>query len=254
MGKQSDKKQSKKLINVNTLFNIVEAYKVGRTNIQVLLENKGCQRILVTSPLAQEGKTITCANMAIAFAQTGARVIILDCDFRKPSQDMVFNIDTKEGIVDVLEGTCKLQEAMYRTTYMNLDVIPVGTIPSNPSELIDSQEMVRLLDNLSAAYEYIFLDTPPVSIVTDAALLAKLASGVIMVVRRKKTRHKDVQQAINQLKFVGAPLLGTILNDKKSSKGKNSKYYRYGKTVKRGIESNVSPQVQLREVAEGEPH
>ncbi len=223
-----------KVLNDKSSFHVKEAYKALRTNIVFTIPHDGAKRIIVTSALAGEGKSTNCLNMAISFAQTGAKVLIVDCDLRKPNVANLLNIPFAPGLSNVLANLNTIDSTIVHSDYANLDVIPSGDIPPNPSELLGSVAMSDVLDKLSGIYEYIFLDTAPINIVTDAAVMSKMVDGVLLVVRQGRTDRETVAEAIEKLSFVDANVLGFVLNGRLSDikmgyrYGKNG-YYRYGK-------------------------
>lgn len=195
-------------------FMVNEAYKTARTNIIFSLNAvKGCKKIIITSASPAEGKTTTCLNMAIAFAQTSARVLVIDADLRKPRIYRHLGIERENGLSDLLCGMCDVDTAIKHCEAHKIDCITSGQIPPNPAELLSSAEMGALLDSVSDRYDYIFIDTPPVTVVTEAAAMAKYASGVILVVRQNNTIHESIKRARNSLLLTDAKILGFILND-----------------------------------------
>ena len=205
-------KPDKSLLNLNSSFTINEAYKAARTNLSFLL-TEGNNVACFTSPLPGEGKTTTCANIAITFAQTNASVLIVDVDMRKPTIHKLFGLPSKPGLTNILGGFCEIEDAIKHSIYPNLDILTVGHIPPNPVELIGSSQMSKLIKKLSFQYDYVFLDTPPVNIVTDVTVLSRLVSGVVLVTRQGITTTDSVKHAVENLSFVNANILGFILND-----------------------------------------
>lgn len=228
----------KRILNEDTAFDVVEAYKATRTNIMFSLNNEtGCKKIVITSPTAGEGKTTTCINLAKVFAQNGVRVLVIDADLRAPRIHKYLKLENEFGLSNVLAGFKKLDECIRKDVSVNLDCITSGAVPPNPVELISANNMTRLLDDLEGKYDYVFIDTPPLNIVTEALVLSKLVTGVILVTRQKYTMYKMVERAINSLKFADAKILGFILNDADRfdsyggyRSGRGYRYYsRYGR-------------------------
>lgn len=225
---QRTKEQEQEIILTGeSSFHIKEAYKATRTNIMFSLAGKGCKRIVVTSSFPGEGKSTTCINLAITFAQTGSRVLLIDGDMRKPTVHRKLDMTNGNGLAHLLSNFCTVEEAIQHTSYENLDAITSGHIPPNPAELLASEAMGELLETLEQDYDYIFIDTPPLNVVTDATVLSQRVSGTVVVVREGVTHHRDVQDAIGKLEFANAKVLGFILHDVKEGKG--SKYGKYGK-------------------------
>lgn len=216
------------ILSADTGFHVTEAYKAVRTNTMFSLPGKGCKKIAVTSSFMSEGKSTTCINLAITFAQTGARVLILDADMRKPTIHRKLDRVNDKGLAHLLGAFCTLEEAIIHTEHDNLDIITSGHIPPNPAELLASEAMTELLAELEKQYDYIFIDTPPVNVVTDAAVLAQSVSGMIVVVRQDTTHHKEVQNTLERLEFAQAKILGFILHGVKEEKHVYGKYGKYG--------------------------
>ena len=226
-----------KVLNDKSSFHVKEAYKALRTNIVFTIPHDGAKKIIVTSALAGEGKSTNCLNLAISFAQTGAKVLIVDCDLRKPNIANLLNIPSTPGLSNVLANLNTIDSVIVHSDYANLDVIASGDMPPNPAELLGSSSMQDTLDKLSEIYEYIFLDTSPINIVTDAAVMSKMADGILLVVRQGRTDKENVAEAIKKLSFVEANIIGFVLNGRLSDikmgyrYGKHG-YYRYGKKMK----------------------
>lgn len=210
----SSARRSNTLLSDSKDFMVHEAYKTARTNIIFSLNaEKGCKKIIVTSASPSEGKTTTCLNLAIAFAQTAAKVLIIDADLRKPRIYRHLKIERENGLSDVLCGMCDIDTAIKHCEKQNIDCITSGQIPPNPAELLSSEDMENLLTKLGERYDYIFIDTPPVTVVTEAAAMAKYASGVILIVRQNSTIHESIKRARSSLLLTESKILGYILND-----------------------------------------
>ena len=150
-------------------FQIKESYKKARTNIAYSIVKKGCKMVSITSSSKSEGKTITAVNIAIALAQqVDTRVLIIDCDLRRPRIQSVLEIPVDKGITNYLNFECEVSDIVYTSKLDNLDAICCGTIPPNPSELLSSDNMKELIKELSKQYDYIIFDTPPIGVVIDA--------------------------------------------------------------------------------------
>lgn len=203
-----------RIINEETPFDVIEAYKATRTNIMFSLNNeKGCKKIIISSATSGEGKSTTCINLAKTFAETGAKVLLMDADLRAPRVHKYLKIRNEKGLSNVLAGFDSLDECVVKDLGNNFDILTSGALPPNPVELISSMAMQELFEELDKRYDYIFVDTPPVTIVTEAVLMSKYATGVIIVTRQKYTMYKLVDKAINSLKFADARIIGFILND-----------------------------------------
>lgn len=219
------------LIGDGSPFAVAEAYKAARTNLMFMRAGDGCQKIVITSPLAGEGKSINCINLGIALAQSGQRVLLVDADMRRSVVRRVFSAGTGDGLSELLAGVVdrgKLNDFIIRTDRENLSILPAGHMPPNPAELLASKQMGNLLGVLSERYDYILIDTPPVSVVTDAVVLSRIADGFLLVVRVGETPIDSLKSSVSQLERVGAHIIGFLLNDVNGKKG-GRKYGKYGK-------------------------
>lgn len=199
------------IIDDNTTFRVLESYKTARTNIMFSLpkSDKG-KIVLITSSEPAEGKTTTSINLSYTFAQTDAKVILIECDLRKPRLHRYIGIDRGVGMSNVLCGFATLDEAIRKGVKGNMDCITAGEIPMNSAELLMSDEMDALLDELSQRYDYIFIDTPPVMTVTDAMILAPKSSGTVLVVRQETSTYDVIDKTVDLMKQSGIKILGFI--------------------------------------------
>lgn len=211
-------------------FQIKESYKKARTNIAYSIVKKGCKMISFTSSAKSEGKTITSVNIAIALAQqVDTKVLIIDCDLRRPRVQSVLEIPVNKGITNYLNFECEISDIIYNSKMDNLDAICCGTIPPNPSELLASDNMKDLVKELSNKYDYIIFDTPPIGVVIDALPIIKQTDGVVVVVRDNVTDITDYKKTIEILKRSEANIIGVIFNDVEPvGKRKYGGGYRYG--------------------------
>jgi capsular exopolysaccharide synthesis family protein len=193
-----------------------EAYRALRTSLLYAQVDTPPKVILVTSPGTTEGKSTVCANLGVVLSQAGKRVLIADCDFRRPVMQDVFGLGDARGIVNVLAGECDLQEA-YQEPLPDLKVLPVGTVPPNPAELLSSQRLAELLLTVREDFDYVLLDSSPTKFVSDPAILAAQSDGVLLTFAAQKTRKGDVRRAVHALTTVGANILGTVMNNVKGS-------------------------------------
>ncbi len=200
-----------------------EAYRGIRTGILFSSAESEPQVVLVSSAGAEEGKTITTANLAVTMARAGSKVLIIDCDLRRPGLHKIFGIERELGVTNILVGNNAIKDALVQTEVDNLYVIPAGYIPPNPSEILGSKRMTELIETLRKDFKRIIIDSPPVTAVTDATLLGRLADGVILVVRANDKARELVISGLEKFKAVGAHLLGTVLNA--VNVGKDSYYY-----------------------------
>ncbi len=204
------------VLSDNTPFSVKESYKMMRTNIIFSVSGRnesGCKLIALTSANAGEGKTTTTVNLAIAFAQTGSKVLAIDCDMRKPRLHRYLKAKRVPGLSTLISKQATIDEVINKDVRPGLDVITAGEIPPNPAELLSSDRMKEIIDELSKNYDYIFFDTPPVTVVTDAAALSQFVDGIIVVVRQNYTNHESVASAVKTLDIAKAKVLGFIVND-----------------------------------------
>ncbi|HKK28263.1 MAG TPA: polysaccharide biosynthesis tyrosine autokinase, partial [Gemmatimonadota bacterium] len=201
-----------------------EAFRSLRTNVRYTRAGEGTREILVTSPGAQDGKSLTAANLAVTLAQQGARTLLLDADLRKPVQHEAFGVDRQPGLSECLVDGIPLGRAVRATHVEGLDLLTAGAAPPNPAELLGSERMERLLAEARETYGAMVVDTPPVLVVTDAAVLAPHLEGTLVVVRAERTVREAAEAAVEQLRRVGAEVLGVVLNDAEAD-GKYGYYY-----------------------------
>ncbi|MDQ4023977.1 MAG: polysaccharide biosynthesis tyrosine autokinase [Actinomycetota bacterium] len=203
-----------------------EAFRQIRTNLQFIDVDRSRKSFLVTSPLAGEGKTTTLCNLAIALAQANSRVVLVGADLRRPQAAQYLGLEGAIGVTSVLIGRVPLPQAVQPWGGGMFDVLASGPIPPNPSELLGSRQMADLLDELSASYDVVLIDTPPLLPVTDAAALAPRTDGALLVVRHGKTTRAQVEAAVTALESASGRLLGTILTMTPRS-GRRSPYHYY---------------------------
>ena len=189
----------------------VEAYRKLRTNLQFLEPGKPHRVIVVTSATVGEGKSTTACNLALALADAGNRVVLIDVNLRRPQVEQYLQINPTAGVVNVLAGRIPLRRAVGRWVEGGLDVLTAGPVPFNPSELLASRATAALLDEVRHHYDFVILDTPALLPVTDAATVAARADGVVLVVRYGRTVEEQVSAAVTALDAVKAPLLGVVL-------------------------------------------
>ncbi len=205
-----------------------EAFRTIRTAV-FFGARKDARTILVTSPAAGDGKSTLVSNLAIAMAQAGQKTILLDADFRKPMQHVIFELEKdREGLTAVLAGQIKLGQAIQRTDTEGLSLLPCGPGVSNPSEILNSPRFAKLLECLAEAYDRVIIDAPPVTVVTDAQILGARCDITMLVLRAGRSTKKLGQRAIGDLQRVGAHLLGTVVNDVARSGDRYGYYGAYG--------------------------
>jgi capsular exopolysaccharide synthesis family protein len=212
-------------------FQVRESYKTARTNIAYSIFKKGCKKVAFTSSTKCEGKTVTSINVASALAQqVGTKVIVVECDLRRPRVNTALKITPTPGLTNYLNEECSLEDIVKDTKIENLKAITYGAIPPNPSELLASESMFDLIKTLEKNYDYIIFDTPPIGVVIDALPIMKASDGVVIVARNNSTTYPELSRTVEVIKRTNAKILGVILNRVKpheTRKGK-SYYSRYG--------------------------
>lgn len=199
-----------------------EAYRSLRTSIKFSSSDKLIKTIVVTSSLIGEGKSTVVGNLAYSLNQDGSRVLVIDCDLRKPSIHENFLLSNEKGLTDILVGKSDLK-SVTKKIEDSLFLITAGTIPPNPAEILGSSAMEDLIKELSINFDYIILDTTPILPVSDTLLLASKADATLIVVKARKTKEKVVKESYNQLVEAKANVIGTVLNE--SDKSLDNKYY-----------------------------
>lgn len=205
-----------------------ESFRTLRTNLQFLDVGRPERAFVVTSAMPAEGKSTTSANLAIALAESGANVLLVDADLRKPKLDGYLGIEGGVGLTDVIIGRVEYQDAVQRWGTTSLDVLASGPIPPNPSELLGSAAMSTLIDAVVSQYDFVLFDAPPLLPVTDAAILARLVGGCLVVAASGKTRATQLDAALDALVTVGAPQSGLVLTMLPTSGPDSYGYGRYG--------------------------
>jgi capsular exopolysaccharide synthesis family protein len=201
-----------------------EAYRMLRTNLLFSQFGQALKTLVITSAEPQEGKTTTAANLAVAYAQQGYVVLLVDCDLRCARIHELFHVPLEPGLTGLLLEQNAATEVVRSTPVDQLFVLPAGTLPENPSELIGSTRLRNALDALLGSFDMIILDTPPVLVASDAAILSKHADGVLVVVRAAHTEREAARRAVYQLTTLGARVVGSVLN---GAEGKDMKYDAY---------------------------
>ena len=203
-----------------------EAFRMLRTNLQFTAIDKNVKTIMATSTGPEEGKSTTIANLAITMAQAGKKVVIVDCDLRKPVQHKVFGQSNLTGVTNVVSGRKTWEEAVKKTSIPGLEVITSGPIPPNPAEILNSERMNLFIKELSENYDYVLFDAPPALAVTDPVLLASKVDGLLFVISAGKSKVDKIKEVKERLQKASANILGVVLNNVKY-KGQDYYYYYY---------------------------
>lgn len=226
--KTAEEANREKILNRDSSFYIREAYKTLRTNVTFSLPHEGCKKLLVTSSLAAEGKSTNCLNLSITFAETGSKVCVVECDLRKPNVHRLFGVEASPGISNYLVGMAGVDDVIRKSKFDNLDYVCSGDIPPNPAELLGSERFVSFISELEKRYDYIIVDTCPVNVVTDTAILTKIIPEVVVVALQNSTERDSLRDAVHQLEFAGAKIIGFILNGVEYTY-KGGYKYKYGR-------------------------
>jgi capsular exopolysaccharide synthesis family protein len=205
-----------------------EAFRLLRTSVKFLGIERQVRVVQVTSPSAGEGKTMVAANLAVAFAQAGDRVVLVGGDLRRPRMEEVLDVPLTPGLTAVLIGDVTLPQAIQTAEGVpNLSVLPAGYPPPNPSELLSGERARRLIDVLGQTYDVVVIDCPPVLPVTDALVLARMADTTLLVTSANKTSKRSLTRAVELLRQVDAPLSGAVLNSASADDTFSTEPYRY---------------------------
>jgi capsular exopolysaccharide synthesis family protein len=204
-----------------------EAFRTLRTNIQFSSLDKEIKCIVVTSSGSGEGKSTVMSNLAITMAESGKKVILIDCDLRKPSIHKKLGVTNSIGLTNMLVQDVKKEECIFKTSVNNLFVLTSGPIPPNPAELLGTKKMLNLIENLKEEFELVLIDAPPVLAVTDAQILATIADGVIFVASYGEAQKNALVDAKQLIDKVGGKIIGIVFNKvPENVHGYYGKYYK----------------------------
>lgn len=225
------------IANTDAKSPVSEAYRTIRTNIKFSnIAGQELKTIMLTSATPNEGKSTTVSNLAVVMAQAGHSVVLCDCDFRNPTQHKIFGLHNK-GLSNCVATGSNVMDIIQQTSVPNLYVLTSGPVAPNPSELLASQNMVDILEELKQHFDYVLIDTPPIMPVTDAAVVSAKVDGTILVIASGAVSPSVAVEAKTRLEQAGAHLLGVVLN--KVDVGANSHYgYGYGYYYYYGHEHN----------------
>ena len=222
---------------------ISEVFRTLRTNIQFINNDKKIKTLLVTSTLPGEGKSWIASNLAVTFAQAGKKVVLIDADMRKGRQYVIFSTSPKPGLSNYLSQvgieenknkTKGIITCLQKTEVKNLYLMPAGSVPPNPSELLVSSKMTKLLEKLKKVSDIIIIDGTPCELVTDAVVLSRMVDSTIIVSAHKITKKDALERVIKNIENVGGKITGVVINKMPiSGKKYEEKYYYYGKETDR---------------------
>lgn len=215
------------LLDENSGFAIQEAYKALRTNVMFSLPGSGSRCIGITSATQGNGKSTNTLNIAISFGQIGKKVLVIDSDLRLPTVASKLNIKGELGLSNILIGSTSPEECIQHIEAHNIDVLPSGIIPPDATVLLQSPEMGALITKLKEMYDYIFIDLPPVLVTIDAALIAGIVDGFLLIVRHGSSEYRSVAGMINQLKYANAHIIGVVYANAEVG-GRKKQYAHYG--------------------------
>lgn len=215
---------------------ITEAYRTLRTNLEFLSPDESLKTFLFTSTGPGEGKSTTAANIAICMAQKNKKVLLIDCDLRKPVQHKIFALSNVRGLTNYLvEHELSIEDVIQKSAVEQLDILTSGFIPPIPTELLGSQKMKLMVEELMKKYDLVIFDTPPIISVTDAAVLSSIVNGVILVVSIGQAEKNMVKRACSLLAKVNARILGVVVNREKVQKAYEYYYYYQSKGEKNAL-------------------
>lgn len=224
------RKKVSKRVEINYSSEIInEAFRTARTNLTFLLSTKSYNKIVITSALPAEGKSTTCISLALSLAKANKKVLLIDGDMRNPVIHRNFDLSLSPGLSDVLIGAKNLTSAIRETAAENLYILTAGTIPPNPADLLIMPSFHEMINVITEKFDYIFLDTPPVNLYTDALAVANEMDGTILVTKYNWTKREMLKNTIEKFLKIDAKIFGVILNNYDSKKYfKQVSYGKYG--------------------------
>lgn len=232
-----EKRDEKRQINFDLFVHdypksqVAESCRALRTNLMFMSPDRPAKRILITSPSPQEGKTTVATNLAIAMAQSGSKVLLVDTDMRRPRIHKAFDMNPRIGISTLVLGESTVEDSVVETKIPNLWVLNCGPTPPNPSEIMHTESFARVVNSLSDRFDRVLFDSPPIAVVTDAAILSKHVDGTVLILKSLQTTKDAAKHAVSVLSDIEANILGAVVNDLDLANRKYGKkyYYRYYK-------------------------
>lgn len=225
---QQQNNQRQLITVINPRSTVSEAFRALRTNIDFSSVDEKIQVIMVTSSGPEEGKSTISGNIAVSYAQSDKKVLLIDADMRKPTAHKTFTLSNRYGLSSLLSQQADIEDAVQDSSVPNLSIMTSGPIPPNPAEMMASNRMNHVIQELRQRYDVIIIDTPPLLAVTDAQIVASKSDGVIMVVSYGKVKRDIAVKAKANLDRVGARMLGVVLNNVKRKASEGYYYYYYG--------------------------
>ena len=206
---QQDKAQ---IVVNNQDKQVAEAFLTLHSSLRLKDESKNAQCILVTSTIPGEGKSFSTTNLALTFASHGERVIVIDCDLRKPNIHKSFRLENIKGIIDICSGSAGLDDVIVKGVHTNFDILPSGGRAKNPTQVLNSKNFEIMLSDLRKRYDRIFIDTPPLAAVSDALIILPLTDGSLFTIYFNRVRRKAAQFSARKILEVNVPCFGAVLN------------------------------------------
>jgi succinoglycan biosynthesis transport protein ExoP len=210
--KRLDQPEKAQIVVNNQDKQVVESFLTLHSSLRLKDESKRAQAILVTSTIPGEGKSFTTTNLALTFAAHGEKVIIIDCDLRKPNIHKSFRLENLKGVIDICAGTQSVDQVLCKNVHPNLDVIPAGGRAKNPTQILNSKNFELMMSDLRKRYDRIFVDTPPLAAVSDALIILPLMDGSLFTIFFNRVRRKAAQFSARKLLEVNVPCFGAVLN------------------------------------------
>lgn len=216
------------VVALDPLDPAAESYRNLRMNLTFMsTPEEPIHSILFTSAGPNEGKSTTAVNFSVMLAQQGERVLLLDADLRRPALHKALDVLREPGLTSLLIGEVEMREAIRPNVLPNLDFLPSGNFPPNPSELLNSKTMTRFLEELQGKYRHVIVDSAPVLAVTDSAILGAHVDGVVLVLRSGETEQRAAERAVDQLRKIGVRIFGAVLNEVAATTPEESYYLQY---------------------------
>lgn len=224
-------------IDENPKSVLAEKYRNLRTSIEYSSVDKELKSIVITSSEPGEGKSTVATNLAYILGKSNKKVVIIDCDFRKPTIHRKYEISNAKGITEYLTSKSELSEVIQELEY-GISVITTGILPPNPAEVIASKAMINFIDELKEIYDFVIIDTPPVRVVTDAVILAGKCDATLFVVKANSTKDISIRKGYGELKKVKANVIGAVINEIEPD-SKDYGYYGYSEAKRKDKKKKV---------------